>query len=182
MKIRIGLAIAMLTFQVQSALATEALEVSLGYSEVIGPVADMSTVIVGDNRVADATLGGGGTIILTGRSLGATNLIVLDQKGRELMASPLQVVPLDRTPRKSIRIVKGITDAQEYDCGPGRGCDPVTVAVAAPEAPAVDDSAGGAPAAATEAPATPVAPATPEGGDADTGGTPASPEQVSLNP
>lgn len=175
MKTRVGLAIAMLSLGIPSAVAAEMLEVSLGYSQVIGPVANMSTVIVGDDRVADATLGGGGTIILTGRTLGATNLIVLDEKGRELMASALQVVPLDRRPRTNIRIVGGISDAQDYVCGPDGGCNPVAVAAAASNAPTVviNGTVSGTPA---------VTPETPGTGATDTNGTAASPEQVSLNP
>jgi len=177
MKSRLGLAAAMLSLAITSAGAAEMLEVNLGYSQVIGPVANMSTVIVGDDRVADATLGGGGTIILTGRSLGATNLIVLDEKGRELLASPLQVVPLDRGPKTNIRIVGGISEAQDYVCAPEVGCNPVAVAVAQPTAPTVVING------TVSTPAvTPETPGTPDSGDTGATGTAASPEQVSLNP
>ena len=170
MKARFRLAVVMLSLAIPSAVAAEVLEVSLGYSQVIGPVANMSTVIVGDDSVADATLGGGGTIILTGRTLGATNLIVLDEKGRELMASALQVVPLDRRPKTNIRIVGGISEKQDYVCGPDGGCNPVAVAAAQSNAPTVviNGTVSGAPALTPET--------------ADTPDSAASAEQVSLNP
>ena len=189
MKIGFGLAVAVLSLAVSSAHATEMLEVKLGYSQVIGPVANMATVIVGNDRVADATLGGGGTIILTGRALGATNLIVLDERGRQVLESPLQVVPVDPRPRINIRIVKGITKAQDYDCGQNRLCKPVAVAVAAPPTPADTGPVDGTPAVSPEAPAAPdgtpaaapEAPTAPDGGDTDAP-VAASPGQVSLNP
>ena len=181
MKIGFGLAVAILSLAVSGAHATEMLEVKLGYSQVIGPVANMATVIVGNDRVADATLGGGGTIILTGRALGATNLIVLDEGGRQVLESPLQVVPVDRRPRTNIRIVKGITKAQDYDCGQNRLCKPVAVAVAAPQTPAITGPVDGTPAVAPDTPVAPEAPVAPDGGGTDAP-VAASPGQVSLNP
>ena len=160
---RLSLAVLMLSLAIPGAAGAEVLEVRLGYSEIIGPVANMSTVIVGDERVADATLGGGGTIILTGRLLGATNLIVLDESGRELLASPLHVVPLDRRPTTQVRIFKGAAEAQDYVCGPGPGCSPV-------------DGQGEPAIMVAEPAATPELPAAPATGD------PAAEEQISLNP
>jgi Flp pilus assembly secretin CpaC len=135
-----GLAIAMLSLSVPGALAAERIEVSLGHSQVIGPVHQMSTVIVGNDGVVSATLGGGGTIILTGKHLGATNLIVLDENGRELLASELHVVPFDRRPTTNIRIVKGMSQAQTYSCEPATGC--VRVGQAAPSGVAMTDETG----------------------------------------
>jgi hypothetical protein len=130
MKRLFGLVIAMLSLSVPGALAAERLEVNLGQSQVIGPVHEMSTVIVGDDGIVSATLGGGGTIILTGKNLGATNLIILDENGRELLASELHVLPLDRRPSTNIRIVKGVSGTQNYRCEPDLGCSPVDNAVA----------------------------------------------------
>ena len=129
MKRLFGLAIAMLSLSVPGALAADRLEVSLGHSQVIGPVHQMSTVIVGNDGIVSATLGGGGTIILTGKNLGATNLIILDENGMELMASELHVLPLDRRPSTNIRIVQGVAGAQNYRCEPDLGCSPVGKAV-----------------------------------------------------
>lgn len=175
MKKRFGLAIAMLFLAVPAASASETLEVNLGYSQVVGPVDDMATVIVGNDGIADATLGGGGTIILTGKAIGATNLIVLDASGRQLLSSSLQVVPLDRRPRSNIRVTKGVS-WQDYECGPDTGCMPATGRNVAPTTSAVDGSddasTAGSPETEPEAPAE----ASPETE------APASREQVSLTP
>jgi hypothetical protein len=174
MKKRFGLAILTLFLTVPGASASEMLEVSLGYSQVVGPVKDMATVIVGNDGVADATLGGGGTIILTGKAIGATNLIVLDATGRELLSSALNVVPLDRRPRSNIRVTKGVS-WRDYECGPDGGCTPASgqsFASTSAEVAGDDDAAAESP--ETE-PETPVE-AAPETE------APASRAQVSLDP
>jgi hypothetical protein len=140
MRKRFNLALLMLALGIPSASASDMLEVTLNYSRVIGPVEDMATVIVGDNRIAEVTLADGGTIILTGKAIGATNLIVLDGNGREVLGSALSVVPLDRRPTTTVRVVKGVK-AQDYVCGTAAGCTLVAKKGAAPKAPILDDDA-----------------------------------------
>jgi hypothetical protein len=175
MKKRFALAILMLFLAVPGASASDMLEVSLGYSQVVGPVKDMATVIVGNDGVADATLGGGGTIILTGKAIGATNLIVLDASGRELLSSALNVVPLDRRPRSNIRVTKGVA-WQDYECGPDGGCAPARGQNVSSSTSAV---VGGDDDAAAESPET--EPETPVEATPETEAS-ASREKVSLNP
>lgn len=165
MKKQVGLAILVLSLIVPSAFASDKFEVTVGNSKVIGPVQDMATVIVGDDSVVDATVGGGGTIILTGKVMGTTNLIVLDELGGELIASTLYVVPVDRRPTTTVRVLNGASDAQNYVCGPTPACSPVEGTPVASNVPAADKLEQGA------------TPETPEAGDA-----PASEEQVSLKP
>lgn len=175
---RLSLAILTLSLSVPSTIAAEMLEVSVGYSQVIGPVEDMATVVVGNNGVAEVTLGGGGTLILTGKNLGTTNLIVMDAEGRELLASPLHVVPLDRRPTTTVRVIKGVDKARDYVCADHTGC--AMVAEAVPPVVVVEDTDSGV---ETETPqATPDAPAAPESPEVpETDGAVAQ-EQVSLNP
>ena len=176
MKKLFGLAALMLSLTVPSAFAADAIDVRVGNSQVIGPVDGMATVIVGNNGVADATLGGGGTLILTGKRLGTTNLIVLDELGRELMSSDLHVVPLDNRPTTTVRVSKGIATARIYECGEGMGCSlaPGAVAsVASPEAEAED----AVPSQETTPEANPEEPDAAPEIDA-----PVSEEMISLNP
>lgn len=180
MKKRFGLAILMLSLAIPSASASSLLEVSLGHSQVIGPVAGMSTVIIGNDGIADATLGGGGTIILTGRSLGTTNLIVLDEQGRELLSSPLNVVPLDRRPTTNIRIVNGVSAAQAYVCGAGAGCSPVQVA--ASDVLASNETGSDITTGTPEIPVSPDASDAPEVRVSPETVRPAAQERLSLNP
>ena len=179
MKKLFGLTVLMLSLAAPGTFAADTIDVRLGNSRVIGPVEQMATVIVGDNGVADATLGGGGTIILTGKSLGATNLIVLDELGRELLSSDLQVVPLDNRPTTKVRISRGVSQGQTYVCGTGAGCTPAAGAlasVASPEEVSVD----GAPSGETPEAAPDANPEAPEGTQETD--APAAEEMISLNP
>lgn len=178
MKKRSCLFVLMLSLAVPSAVAADTVEVNLGYSQVMGPIRDMATVIVGNDTVADATLGGGGTIILTGKSVGATNLIILDETGREVFASSVSVVPLDRRPTTNIRITKGVSQAQDYVCRAALGCTPVAGNNRASSAPAVGST--GEDATPESSPQSSESDA-PETGSPESG-APAAQEQVSLNP
>jgi hypothetical protein len=140
MKKQIGLAIILLHLAIPGALAADLLEVSLGYSHVIGPVGKMATVIIGNDGIADATLGGGSTIILTGKALGATNLIVLDEMGQEVLASLIHVVPQDRRPTTTVRVVNGVSKSIDYVCGLQSGCILIAGQDATPDAPLVVES------------------------------------------
>ncbi|HUE46959.1 MAG TPA: pilus assembly protein N-terminal domain-containing protein [Aestuariivirgaceae bacterium] len=176
MKKLFSLAALMLSLTVPNALAAETIDVRLGNSQVIGPVGQMATVIIGNTGVADATLGGGGTIILTGKMLGTTNLIVLDESGRELLSSDLNVVPLDNRPTTTVRIFRGIDTARTYECGAGMGCSLASGAVAS-VAPAQDEVEDDAPSQETIPEASPDEPDAAPETDA-----PASEEMISLNP
>lgn len=176
MKKLFGLATVMLSLTIPSVLAAETIDVRLGNSQVIRPVGQMATVIIGNTGVADATLGGGGTIILTGKMLGTTNLIVLDEAGRELLSSDLNVVPLDNRPTTTLRISGGLDMTRTYKCGAVMGCSLAPGAVAS-VAPAKDEVEDVAPGQETFPEASPDEPDASPGTDA-----PSSDEMISLNP
>jgi len=176
MKKLFGLAALMLSLSIPNAFAADAIDVRLGNSQVIGPVEQMATVIIGNDGIAGATLGGGGTIILTGKMLGTTNIIVLDEAGRELLSSDLNVVPLDNRARTTVRILRGTSQPQTYVCEAGAGCAPSSGAMAS-VADAQDEVEDGAPSQETTPEANPVDPDAAPETDA-----PASEEVISLNP
>ncbi|MDA8870212.1 pilus assembly protein N-terminal domain-containing protein [Rhizobiaceae bacterium] len=68
----------------QGASAADArapLTVTVDRAQVVRIARDANTVIVGNPAIVDATVQDGRTIVLTGRSFGVTNLIVLDDNG-----------------------------------------------------------------------------------------------------
>jgi Flp pilus assembly secretin CpaC len=176
MKKLFGLAALMLSLAVPGALAADTIDVRLGNSQVIGPVEHMATVIIGNDGVAGATLGGGGTIILTGKMLGTTNLIVLDESGQELLSSDLNVVPLDNRPTTRVRVSRGIATARTYECGASTGCTLASGAVAS-AASSQDEVEDDAPSQETTPEASPE-----ERDAAPEIDAPASEEMISLNP
>jgi hypothetical protein len=115
---------AAMIFTMPGALAGNLVDLTIGHSQVVTAEGGLGTVIVGDDRIADATLGSGNTIILTGKALGSTNLIVLDEVGSQIMSSTLLVGPVDRRPSSTVRILKGGSSEQEYVCRTGLGCTP----------------------------------------------------------
>src|SRR5258707_14197945 len=89
-----------------------AISLVAGYSETIKLQKRGTTVIVGDPTVADA-ISAGDQIVLTGKSLGSTNLIVLDERDAEVYRAQISV-------GHGFTVIKrGVTSL--YVCTPG-GC------------------------------------------------------------
>lgn len=60
------------------------LRVFMNHARVLKLDRPVSKVIVGNSNVADATVADSTTIVLTGRSFGATNLVLLDAEGNAI--------------------------------------------------------------------------------------------------
>ncbi len=61
------------------------LRVSMNHARVLKLDRPVSKVIVGNAKVADATVADSTTIVLTGRSFGTTNLVLLDAEGNAIV-------------------------------------------------------------------------------------------------
>lgn len=123
----VGLALgAALISAASSVLAAETIDVRVGYSEVLSSERVAETVIVGNDAIANATIAARNTIVVTGNSIGSTNLILLDEAGAEILSSTVRVVPVDPRPRHSVRLITGGADESTsvYVCGPEPGCAP----------------------------------------------------------
>ena len=73
-----------------------------------------ASVLVGDPAVADVTLLDAHSIILVGKSYGATDVLVLDRDGRTLFDSHVMVTAPDTG---VVTIHRGVNTA-EYSCSP----------------------------------------------------------------
>lgn len=69
-----------------------AISVNVNMARVLRINAPAATVIVGNPGVADVTIQDPQTLILTGKSYGQTNLIVLDNRGEPVADTMIQVV------------------------------------------------------------------------------------------
>ena len=76
-----------------SALAAEALSVTIDQAKVMHISRPADVVIIGNPGIADATIQDQQTLIITGRSFGQTNLIVLDSTGKAIAEEMLSVQP-----------------------------------------------------------------------------------------
>ncbi|MDQ4136155.1 MAG: pilus assembly protein N-terminal domain-containing protein [Pseudomonadota bacterium] len=90
-----------------------------GYSDVLQLPRPARTIILGSPDVADATLNGDTTVVLTGQKAGQTNLIILDAAGAEVTRAVLRVGP-----RETRVVIRHGAGAQSYTCKPACTADP----------------------------------------------------------
>ncbi len=69
----------------------DALKVTIDRAKVVRIARSADTVIIGNPAIADATIQDAQTIVLTGRSFGVTNLIVLDSNGDPIVDETIVV-------------------------------------------------------------------------------------------
>jgi len=72
--------------------------VKIDFARVLAFAEPARTIIIGNPGIVDGTLSDDHTIVLTGKSVGVTNLIVLGEGGREVLSAVVSVTPSsDRT-------------------------------------------------------------------------------------
>lgn len=88
------IALTLLVTLPQAALAVESdpISVKVNMARILKINAPAATVIIGNPGVADVTIQDPQTLILTGKSYGETNLIILDAKGNAIADTMLNVV------------------------------------------------------------------------------------------
>lgn len=101
--------------------ATEAVPIAIKMdrAKVMRISRPAAIVVVGNPAIADATIQDRQTLIITGRSFGTTNLIVLDEKGEPIADELLTVSASDD---QMITVYAG-GDRRSFSCAPD--CQPV---------------------------------------------------------
>ncbi len=89
-----GLCLALLGSAVAGAQDNAPIDVKVNMARVLRISAPAATVIVGNPGVADVTIQDPQTLILTGKSFGQTNLIVLDSFGEPIADTLIEVVQM----------------------------------------------------------------------------------------
>lgn len=84
---RIAVTFALLGVMPAKAMSSDddMLRVSMNHARVLKLDRPVSKVIIGNSKVADATVADATTIVLTGRSFGTTNLVLLDSDGNAIV-------------------------------------------------------------------------------------------------
>ena len=72
--------------------AAETVTVVLDQAQLMQLPDRVGTIIIGNPLIADVSLQAGGTMVITGKGYGATNIIALDRTGATLMTTTVQVV------------------------------------------------------------------------------------------
>jgi len=76
---------------------------------------EVATIVVGNPMIADVSLQGAGTLVVTGKGYGATNLLALDREGRVIQNDSVQV--LGPSDHDLIVVYKGL-ERESYSCAP----------------------------------------------------------------
>lgn len=117
MKVMTGAA-AILACMVGTAQAKDAdgdfIRVFMNHARVLKLDRAVSKVIIGNSQVADATVADAKTIVLTGRSFGTTNLVLLDASGNAIVDERI-LVSIDEG--NTVRVYRQ-TDRSVYSCTP----------------------------------------------------------------
>jgi hypothetical protein len=102
-----------------SAQGAEAVRVTLDKYELVRLNSDVATVLIANPAIADVAVEKSRLLFLIGRSPGETNLVLLDQAGREIMNTSVVVVPnLER----EVTVHRGATEST-FSCAPR--CAPI---------------------------------------------------------
>jgi len=103
----IAIGITLLPFLViaEKAIANELLRVYMNHARILQFDNPVSSVIIGNSEVADVTVNDKKTVILTGKSYGSTNLVILDANGNALIDRRV-IVSVDE--ENSIRVFRQV--------------------------------------------------------------------------
>ena len=113
MRAACGLALAaMSTTSVHA--AEDVIRVFMDHARILKLDRTVSKVIIGNAGVADVTVSDPQTIVLTGKSYGTTNLVILDQDGEAIVDERI-LVSVDEA--NTLRVFKQTTRSV-YSCSP----------------------------------------------------------------
>ncbi len=107
-----GALLAVLSLDVAQA---DTVKVQLDQAHVLKLPDRVSTIIIGNPLIADASLQAGGLLVVTGKGYGATNLLALDRNGRVVMDNTVQVAGPARS--DVVVVYKGV-NRKSYSCAP----------------------------------------------------------------
>ena len=96
------------------AKAAESIEVTVDHAKVMRVSKPASTIIIGNPGIADATVQDATTLIITGKSYGVTNMIILGEDGQPIADTLLTV----RAEAVNAVTVYRRTDRVTYSCSP----------------------------------------------------------------
>ena len=99
---------------VDTARATDSLEITVDHAKVMRTSKPASTIIIGNPGIADATVQDSNTLIITGKSYGVTNMIILGEDGEPIADTLLTV----RAEGVNAVTVYRRTDRVTYSCSP----------------------------------------------------------------
>jgi Flp pilus assembly secretin CpaC len=110
---RFAAALTIITAAVSAAPAEESIIVVLDQARIAKVPEHTATIVVGNPLIADVSIQAGGTMVVTGKGYGVTNLVALDRAGRVLAEQLVRV----KSPPDSVVVYRG-TARESYSCAP----------------------------------------------------------------
>jgi Flp pilus assembly secretin CpaC len=102
-----------------AAAAENAVDVSVDRASILRAPDGTSTVIIGNPLIADATMQKNGVLVITGKSYGSTNIMLLDGAGAVLSETLVSV----RRAQDNVVVVQRGAKRESFACMPR--CEPV---------------------------------------------------------
>lgn len=91
--------------------------ITLDQAKLVKLPEKVSTIVIGNPLIADATVQAGGVMVVTGKGYGLTNIIALDRSGSVLMEKLVEV----EGPGGDVVVVYRGVERETYSCTPN--CD-----------------------------------------------------------
>ena len=98
-----------------SAAHADSVVVPLDQARLVKLPDRVSSIVIGNPAIADASLQAGGMLVVTGKGYGATNMLALDRQGRVVMDKTVQVT--GPAPGDTMVVYRG-NDRETYSCTP----------------------------------------------------------------
>jgi hypothetical protein len=97
-----------------AAAFAESIDVIVDQARVVRLPEKVATLVVGNPLIADVSLQPGGTMIVTGKGYGATNVMAIDRGGAVLLERMIQV---EAPTEKLVTVFRGV-NRETYSCTP----------------------------------------------------------------
>src|ERR1700732_1629793 len=109
----IAVTLALIKIASPAATAEEVINVFIDQARIAKVPERTTTMVVGNPLIADVSIQAGGTMVVTGKGYGVTNLIALDRAGKVLMERQGRV----RAPSDAVVVYRGVA-RESYSCAP----------------------------------------------------------------
>ena len=109
----IAVTLALIKIASPAATAEEVINVFIDQARIAKVPERTTTMVVGNPLIADVSIQAGGTMVVTGKGYGVTNLIALDRAGKVLSYQLVQV----KSPVDNVVVYRGIA-RESYSCAP----------------------------------------------------------------
>jgi Flp pilus assembly secretin CpaC len=109
-----ALALAVASLLMPPAASAADITVTLDQAKLVKLPERVSTIVIGNPLIADASVQAGGLMVVTGKGYGITNLIALDRTGSVLMEKLVEV----EGPGGDVVVVYRGVERETYSCTP----------------------------------------------------------------